>query len=750
MFSGSACESVASVRCSGVSYCGHEIDANLAIALKSNRQQSTALDELGGPIGFDPGETTVRGRRRSRHVSVHLRQPRICQIGGVIHISGSGLLRLRGNTLQLACKLSWSNLASWFLTDHDLQQGTKTMCGFFGVFYSDRQQTVNRGLLERSMASLEHRGPDGSGIYEGDGMGLVHTRLSLLDLNERSNQPFWDPTQRFVIVYNGEIYNHVRLRQELEAQGIAFRTTSDMEVVLHTLLHFGIESGMKKLEGMFAFALYDSKSHSLTIARDRLGIKPLYVVRRDREVLFASEIKALMPWLHVEPDLPRIIGYLASSDIPAAGPTFFREVEFLAPGSIMTSDSKGVQRVECLSRADYWDPARAEQLSDMSDRQLIDELDQVFQHSVLSQLVADVPVGALCSGGVDSSLVLSVAARHHHQLAIFHADVVGRESEFEYASALARHLKLDLMKVEVKDNDFIDRMPDIIEHWEHPYTIQHNSVAFLKISELVNSANTKAVLSGEGSDEAFLGYGLMMFDLFKVLKRNASMPFAIPGKIWRKMTHSQNGDVTNDDWLKRFGVALAGYQRQSEIPAIIEQIRLQYGDVPDSKNLTSFEWLGYHLRHLLIRNDTLGMASSIECRFPFLDTEVLKLAVNLPYSRRVRRSLTIRDRQHLFHVDKWPVRALADRYLPKKLSRRPKWGFRTSAQDRMHIQGKLFRDSWLTDLLAMRNRHVETLLSQSASGFKNRMLQTYVWGELFLQGTPKSQLVDQLNRHVRF
>lgn len=416
----------------------------------------------------------------------------------------------------------------------------------------------------------------------------------------------------------------------------------------------------------------------------------------------------------------------------------------------MRLDSSGIRHIACLSRADYWDPARAQQLAVMSDRDLINEFDHRFQHSVRSQLVADAPVGALCSGGVDSSLVLSVAARHHHNLAIFHADVLGRESEYEQALALARYLKLDLIKVDVTDNDFVDRMPDIIEHWEHPYTIQHNSVAFLKVSELVKSTGTKAVLSGEGSDEAFLGYSMMMFDLVEALKRNISMPFATTGKIWRKLTHGQNVDELNDKWIKRFGMALAGYQRHSEMPAILEQIRVQYGEVTDRKNLMSLEWLGYHLRHLLIRNDTLGMASSIECRFPFLDTEVLKLAVNLPYSRRVRKSLTVRDQRHLFQVDKWPVRALANRYLPKSLARRPKWGFTTSAQDRMHIPWTLFKDSWLTDLLAMPNRHVEALLSDSAQKLKSRMLHTYVWGELFLQGTHKSQVVDQLKRHVRF
>jgi asparagine synthase (glutamine-hydrolysing) len=339
------------------------------------------------------------------------------------------------------------------------------VCGRFGVYLKDRNRQPNRHQLDQSVRAIAHRGPNGSGVHAGDGIGLVHTRLSLLDLSERSNQPFWDASRRYVFVYNGEVYNFAELRRDLEAHGFEFRTTSDAEVVLYALIHYGAEEGTRKLEGMFAYALYDTVEHEVTIARDRLGIKPLYLLRRDNEVYFASEFKAFAPWHRFEANLPRMIGFLMNAAVPMSDGTFCREVEFVAPGKILKIDSNGVRTLGRLSRADYWDPDRAAQLARLNDEQLIDEFDKVFQKSVQSQLVADAPVGALCSGGVDSSLVMGVASRHHSNLAIFHANVVGPLSEYEHAAALARHLKLDLLKVDVTDRDFVQRMPQIIEHW---------------------------------------------------------------------------------------------------------------------------------------------------------------------------------------------------------------------------------------------------------------------------------------------
>ncbi len=184
------------------------------------------------------------------------------------------------------------------------------MCGVFGVFSRDPNRVPDRRKLEASARALQHRGPDGAGVYAGPGIGMAHTRLSLLDLTERSNQPFWDREGRHALVFNGEIYNFRELREELEATGIRFRTTSDTEVLLEALLKWGPDAALPRLEGMFAFGLYDTGRQTLLLARDRFGIKPLFISDSDDMLLFGSEVGALRPWMKLEPDLISISGFL--------------------------------------------------------------------------------------------------------------------------------------------------------------------------------------------------------------------------------------------------------------------------------------------------------------------------------------------------------------------------------------------------------------------------------------------------------
>ncbi|HME61752.1 MAG TPA: asparagine synthetase B, partial [Candidatus Binatia bacterium] len=201
----------------------------------------------------------------------------------------------------------------------------------------DADRMPNRCGLERSAALMHHRGPDRHGIYVDEGIGLVHTRLSLLDLHPRSNQPFWDSHGRYCLVYNGEVYNYRELRSELEEQRIEFKTTSDTEVLLECLIHYGAEATLRRVEGMFAFALYDKRERSLTIARDRFGIKPLYIYDQKDSFIFASEIAAMRPWMRFEPDLLSISAYLEGHlQGLANGFSFFRGIKIAAPGSVRT------------------------------------------------------------------------------------------------------------------------------------------------------------------------------------------------------------------------------------------------------------------------------------------------------------------------------------------------------------------------------------------------------------------------------
>lgn len=381
------------------------------------------------------------------------------------------------------------------------------MCGIFGIILDEIDAIPDRLRLEETAHLLHHRGPDSYGIYTDRGIGLVHTRLSLVDLSHNSDQPFWDKQKRYCLVYNGEVYNFPQLKKELEASGIKFKTSSDTEVILEAILQWGLDATLPRLEGMFAFALYDTTAQTLTLARDRFGIKPLLIYEDKNIFMFASEIQAFQPWIELKSDLWSISSYLQGFDGPTRGASFFEKVKFVPPGTVIKLGiNQPAEFSKFFSLKDFWHQEEADKLQSLKPHQLIDLVEEYLLNSVNSQMFADAPVGALCSGGVDSSLIMAMAAINHNNLAIFHANVVGVHSEYDAAAALAKHLKLDLQTVAVGDRDFVELMPTITEHYGYPFFRNPHSIPFLQVSYLVRNQGVKAVLSGEGSDECFLGY----------------------------------------------------------------------------------------------------------------------------------------------------------------------------------------------------------------------------------------------------
>ena len=300
------------------------------------------------------------------------------------------------------------------------------MCGIFGIVYRNGETLPSQRLLQQSAEAMVHRGPDGSGIYHEPGIGLAHTRLSLVDLDPRSNQPFWDAEGRHCVVYNGEIYNFREIREDLIRRGAAFRTTSDTEVLLTSLVMDGAEPTLRRLRGMFAFAFYDRTGRRLTLARDRYGIKPLFVHRHRDFVLFGSEVKSMRPWVQLAPNPLYLIAALLGSTEATRDACIFQDTQILRPGSMLVIDSAGREESrQVLAVTDMIDPEAARALGAMSDEQSVDRLDELLNESVRSMLLADAPVGALCSGGVDSALLTAIATKYHSNIAIFHADVRG-------------------------------------------------------------------------------------------------------------------------------------------------------------------------------------------------------------------------------------------------------------------------------------------------------------------------------------
>ena len=487
------------------------------------------------------------------------------------------------------------------------------MCGIFGILQHGAESAPSRAQLAETIKLMQHRGPDGNGMYSAAGIGMAHTRLSLVDLNERSNQPFWDRAGRYCLVYNGELYDYQSLRYRLMQQGVTFRTSSDTEVLLAALLHFGVDETLPQLEGMFAFGLYDASERTLLVVRDRLGIKPLFICNGGDSFMFASSVKALEPWLTLQPDLLTISSYLNGFGGPTAGRSFYEHIEIVPPGAVIRIRNGG--KAVCsqfFTLRDLSDPQQAESLARQKPSELVDCAEELLLQSVKSQLCADATVGALCSGGVDSSLVMAMAARFHDNLTVFHADVVGPLSECAAAERLARHLKLDFQRVAIRDQDFIDTMPDVVEHFGFPFTFLSNAVPFLRVAQLVRSQGVKAVLCGEGSDECYLGYSWLVPNVRTVIRR-------LPKLALRKLSDfvlrterrlRGKGPLLGISLEDRQLVQGLQTQFENEIgPAgYRESLAAPSGEAGDKSSLTDAGDLSYILRILLHRNDSLGMA----------------------------------------------------------------------------------------------------------------------------------------------
>ena len=632
------------------------------------------------------------------------------------------------------------------------------MCGIFGVIWHQSDRTPEQARLDQTARLLHHRGPDGHGTYSEPGIGLVHTRLSLLDLNERSNQPFWDREQRYCLVYNGEIYNFQELRDQLAKSGVEFRTTCDTEVLLEALLKWGPEKTLPRLEGMFAFGFYDRADKSLLLARDRFGIKPLLIYDTGDTFVFASEIQAMRPWMAFEPDLLSISGFLYGFSGPTKGFSLFRHVRILEPGGMLTIQKGSPSRYERFSSLmEFFDPEEMERLERLNPEAVVDEVDRLLNESVKAQLVADVPVGALCSGGLDSSIIMSIAAKYHNNLAIFHANVVGPVSEYPAALRLAQHLKLDLKSIEVRDQDFIDEIPEVTEHFGHPFYSCPHSLPLMMVCRLIRENGVKAVLSGEASDEYFLGYAFCSPDIrqyaglrpmLRLMKQWLRPPAENNGMPYLGPPYVQAGEA---DGLE--GLVHALHNRFEVVRDTVET-RQRVGDGFKAKKykapLQSLDLLGYNLRALLHRNDTMGMAASIEARFPFLDTRLAKVAINLPSRHKVRFSWSARDKAHYLFRDKWVARQVAERYVPADLFNRDKKPFPVNAysEHRMKIEAAFFEESFTTELFELGKEEHKIFVERAPHWLKWKMLLLDVWAHVCLRNLPKAAMVEKLRKHV--
>jgi asparagine synthase (glutamine-hydrolysing) len=619
------------------------------------------------------------------------------------------------------------------------------MCGVAGVFVPGAQAHADEVIT--MVDQLHHRGPDDSGLHVEGPVALGHSRLAIQDLSDRAAQPMCSADGRWVLSYNGEIYNVEELRRRLTDRGVRFRSSGDTEALVEHVSEFGLRDTVPVLEGDWAFALFDRRTHRLVLARDRHGVKPLYwSSERPGVVRFASEVKALVG-RSARPDMGAVNAALMGLAVTWGDRTMFRGVRAVRPGEMLTFDGSTEPEVWTYHRlTDLVDPDLHSELAAATPAQVVRRVRAAFEASIEMRMISDAPIACMASGGVDSTLVAAAAAQHKSDLVLYHADVHG-DSEREHAEELARRLGLDLRVEPVSDTAFVETLAEVTWANDLPLIYHMNSVPFYLVGRLAASEGIKVLLTGEGSDEYFLGYPQYaigpMLDAVQAAKGVLRDGFhraspRLAQLLWSKPSES---------WAELLRLLSFGYEEQLVGgTSTAAAARLGRGSIRSTRD--SLVLAQQHLTSLLHRNDRLGMAWSLESRFPFLGHDLTRLAVNLPSRLKLRGTTRLHDRRHPFVVDKWVIREVAAQLVPGGLPARAKQGFPVSTTQRLRISVEAFEGGFVADAFSLDRRALDEMIDGSPRSWQTRLLLMDVWGRQFVMGQSTDDVQKTVDRHV--
>ncbi len=607
------------------------------------------------------------------------------------------------------------------------------MCGIAGII-THSNNLVDQNQLKLISDIMQHRGPDAQGFYTNNNVGFAHNRLSLLDLSTNANQPF--KNEHYSLVYNGEIYNWKAIRTELSELNIPFHTSSDTEVLFQALNHWGVEKTLTKINGMFAFAWYNIQENSVILARDRVGIKPLFYANINNQILFASEIKALCTDLGMF-DLN--MHYLAQAYYGVYETqrhiSPFKQIKQLEPGHYLNINTQNLEITDhqWFALQDWADETAYRNREKKSQNEIRDEFAHLFKQSVDSMAVSDAPMGAFVSGGLDSSLVAATANESDH-LQLFTANVVGKYSEFQSAQKLAQHLKSPLNEYHYLPEYFIRDIVDTTYHYDTPITLFTNSVAFSGVAKLAREKNVKAVLTGEGADEIFLGYPQL---LTRRLDNLIQSPYKLINGIYKKIPGLSSYLRINAVDMQKEVIQqhLNGYKEKTadqEAMHAFSFLNEQKEDLRCQKITVNL--IHRHLHSLLWRNDRMGMMHSIESRFPFLDEEIIKFALNLPGKFKIGKTNNLYNWKHPFMMDKAVARNYASTILPKELALKKKFGFGVHghAKAELKVDINFFRNGFWQNACGMSNTSLELMYKECSPKLIAKLSSVEIWGSLFV------------------
>lgn len=570
------------------------------------------------------------------------------------------------------------------------------MCGI-GGFVSNR---LTREHLNKMTCTVRHRGPDAEGFYfdESTGIGLGHRRLSIIDLSESANQPFFSSDGRYVVVYNGELYNFQELKLKYK---ILTKTNSDTEVVVELLAKYGLNA-LQDFNGMFSIAMWDIEKQELVLIRDRVGKKPLLYYHNNNEIIFSSELKSFFT-LPVSWSVNKeaLKDYLFLEYVPG-NHSIIQDIQKLPPGHYLKFQ-KGKKSVtpyyELLSKIN---PA---QTNANNETFHLNAFYDVLSSSVKYRKISDVPLGAFLSGGTDSSLVCAVLQEQNHQpINTFTIGFdVAKFDETKYANEVAGLLHTNQKVFHLTDKDSLSIVDKLVQYYDEPFAAPSCIPSYLVCNRA--RQNVTVAMSGDGGDELFMGYGY--YNVYKQLKkiykrvpsvgrRLLSFLLYIKGgkyeRASRLLQFTGSDDLMVKIWSeeqymfneKEISLLLGeSYKHQSLLPA---WQKINSMPVDDFEKISLFDYTQYLSHNLLYKMDSASMANSLEVRNPYLDYRLVELVMNMPLSCKVKNG-----------EQKYLMKKLLERYLPKHLVYRRKWGFPAPLGEWLYKELKHLPDIWLNE-----------------------------------------------------
>ncbi|GAB3530525.1 asparagine synthase (glutamine-hydrolyzing) [Pontibacter brevis] len=626
------------------------------------------------------------------------------------------------------------------------------MCGITGVFAFTETGRKALEQLPGAVAALQHRGPDADGLYFNNRVGLGHRRLALIAPTAVANQPFRSEDGRYALVFNGEIFNYKKLRKELEAEGIIFRSDSDTEVLLHLYVRERQEC-LKKLTGFFSLAVYDAREDSLFLARDRFGEKPLLYYKDADKFLFGSELAALLALgVPRELDYTSLYQYLQLTYVPAPA-TMLKETKKLLPGQSLYVRGNRVEE-----RMWYRLPFDSDKVlhSPLPYVQQQAKLKMLLQQAVKDRLVADVPVGAFLSGGIDSSVVVALAAQQVDKLKTYAVGFPDQPffDETRYARLVADKCGTEHMELRLSNHDLYKNLLGALDSLSEPFA-DSSALAVFTLSKHVGQ-EMKAVLSGDGADELFGGYNKHLAE-YRVLSGGTKAEAVKKLKfLWDMLPKSRNSFAGNKvRQLQRFATGArllpqdrywlwATWQQEEEALALLTPetkaavqqnlYRARKGRVLecvsrkhyDLNHVLCADWRLVLPNDMLTKIDLMGMANGLEIRSPFLDHRLVKFAFSLPASAKVDKNLQKKILKDTFRE-----------LLPAELYKRPKQGFEVPLKAFLQSEGTELVNEYLSDAFVAAQgvfdvqqvQRIRQLLNTEKAG----LVQTRAWMLLVFQ-----------------